>query len=335
MANTSQTALDLIIGALRNINSLEAGEVPNASDAEDALQILNDMIDSWTLEKLFIFSSTENRFIFVPGQYQYTIGNPVGGTFTGSITGASNQITGVTVPSTLVVGSMITDLLGVVPTTTPTKVTQISGSTITLSANAITTPATNPDTFTFTTPGDIAYDSTSGASISLPVRITNAFTRITVGAGNPLVQGLDYQIRIIPKDKYTALGLKGIAGPWPTDLYYDRTYPLGNMYFYPNPSMGGELHYWTDTILLDFQNINSPINLPQGYARAIKTNLAIELAAENGKAISPGLAMRAKEAKAAIKSLNAIPAVEAFFDQHILKSRRADAGWILHGGFYT
>lgn len=332
MSNTSTTALDLITGALRNINSLEAGEVPNANDSNDALQILNDMLESWTIEKLFVFSSTENKYILVPGQYQYTIGNPVGGTFTGTLVGGSNVINGVTVPSTLAVGAMITDLSASIPTSTPTKVTSFNAgaNTVTLSANASFTVASG-DVFTYTTPGNIAYDSTSGASIPLPVRITNAFTRITA-SGNT---GLDYQIRIIPKDKYTAIGLKGIAGPWPTDLYYDRTFPLGNLYFYPNPSQGGELHYWTDTILLDFQNINSPINLPQGYARAIKTNLAIELAAENGKAIPPSLAMRAKEAKAAIKSLNAIPALEAFYDQHILKSRRADAGWIMNGGFFT
>lgn len=334
MGNTSTTALDLISGALKEINSLEAGEVPNADDANDALQKLNDMLESWTIEKLFVFSSTENRFLFVPGQYQYTIGNPSAGTFTGTLTGGSPTITGVTIPSDLVVGSMITDIAGSIPTTVPTKITAIGVNTITLSANAISTPS-NGDVFTYTTPGDIAYDSSSGASIPLPVRITNAFTRITVGGGNPMVQGLDYQIQIIPRDKYTAIGLKGIAGPWPTALYYDRTYPLGNIYVYPNPSIGGELHYWTDTILLDMQNINSPINLPQGYARAIKTNLAIELASENGKAISPGLAMRAKQSKAAIKSLNASPAIEAFYDQHILRSRRSDAGWIMNGGFYT
>ncbi len=334
MSATSTTALDLITGALRNINALESGETPNAQDANDALQVLNDMLESWTIEKLFVFSSTENRFVFTPGKYQYTIGTPEGGTFTGTLGSGSPTISVVTIPSDLVVGAMITDVQAAVPTSTPTKVTAIGTNTVTLSANALST-VSSPENFTYTTPGDIAYDSTSGASLVLPVRITNAFTRITVGNGDPMIQGLDYQIRIIPRDKYTALGLKGIAGPWPTDLYYDRTYPLGNMYFYPNPSMAGELHFWTDTILGDLSDINSPFNMPQGYARAIKTNLAIELAAEYGKAVSPTLAQRARVSKAMIKSLNSLEALQAFFDQHILKSRRADAGWILHGGFYT
>ncbi|MDE2105120.1 MAG: hypothetical protein KGL39_48275 [Patescibacteria group bacterium] len=334
MVATTTSALDLIIGALRNINALESAEVPNASDSNDALQVLNDMLESWTIEKLLVFSSTENRFVFQPGVYQYTIGNYEAGNFTGTLTSGSNIISGVTIPTNIIVGSMITDVQAAIPTKTPTKVTAIGTNTLTLSANALFTVAT-PENFTYTIPGAIGYDSTTGNPIPLPVRITNAFTRITVGNGDPMIQGLDYQIRIIPRDKYTALGLKGIAGPWPTDLYYDRTYPLGNIYFYPNPSMAGELHYWTDTILSDLEDINAPIDLPQGYARAIKTNLAIELAAEYGKAIPPSLAMRAKEAKALIKSLNAIPEIQAFFDQHILKSRRADAGFILHGGFYT
>jgi hypothetical protein len=337
----TSTALDLITGALRNINALESGETPNAQDANDALQVLNDMLESWTIEKLFVFSSNEQRFVFTPGTYQYTIGNPIAGTFTGTVTGGSNVITGVTIPSGLVVGSMLNDSSlygggGSFPTgTQAVQVTAIGANTVTMNQNALFTPATNPEPIAFSTPGNIAYDSSSGAPIVLPVRITNAFTRITVGSGNPMIQGLDYQIRIIPRDKYVALGLKGIAGPWPTDLYYDRTYPLGNLYFYPNPSMAGECHLWTDTLLSDFQTTTSNVNLPQGYARAIKTNLAIELAAEYGKAVSPTLAARARDSKAAIKSLNALEAVEAFFDQHILKSRRADAGWILHGGFYT
>ncbi len=324
MSAVSTTALDIITGALRNINALESGETPQPNDANDALQVLNDLLESWSIEKLLIFSNTENILTWVPGKYQYTIGNPTGGTFTGTLVSGSPTISGVTIPSTLVIGGTLTDVQAAIPA--GTTVTAIGTNTVTMSANALFT-VSSAETITYTTPGDFA--------IALPVRITNAFTRITIGGGNPNIQGLDYQIRIITRDKYTALGLKGIAGPWPTDLYYNRSYPLGNLYCYPNPSMAGQLHLWTDTVLSDFTSTSSSISLTQGYARALKTNLAIELAAEYGKAVSPTLAARARESKALIKSLNALEAVEAFFDQHILKSRRADAGWILHGGFYT
>jgi len=319
MAYASTTALDLITGALRNIGALEAAEIPNATDSADALQVLNDMLESWSLDKLFIFSSTENLLTFTPGQYQYSVGNPVGGTFTGSILGGFPTVTGVTVPSALVTGGTVTDLAGVIPANT--TISSIGTNTVTLSANA--TFSASSDTFTYTVPGNFA--------IPRPIRITNAFTRITASGST----GLDYQIEIINRDKYTAIGLKGLAGPWPTMLYYDPTYPYGTLYFYPNPSSGGVLHLWTDAIFSDFSTLNQAINLPQGYARAIKKNLAMELAPEYGKAVSPLLARQAMESKMAVKKLNSIPSVEAFYDQNILKSRRNDAGWILSGGFWT
>jgi hypothetical protein len=320
MGATTNSALDIITGALRNINALEAAETPNATDAQDALQVLNDLLESWTIEKLYVFASTENTYVFNPGQYIYTIGNPVGGTFTGTLVSGSPTVSNVTVPSGLVVGSMLTD----------SGNAGIGSSTLTMSANALFT--VNPaEVITYTIPGDIAYDNTTGASITRPVRITNAFTRITVGG----TSNLDYQIRILHRDAYTAIGLKTLPLPWPTDMYYDPTYPLGTLYFFGNPSMAGELHLWQDQLLSDFAALSQSVNLPPGYARALKTNLAIELAAEYGKAVSPTLAARARESKQMIRSLNAIPAVEAFFDRDIVRSRRIDASWILHGGFNT
>jgi len=317
MSYLTTTANDLIVGALRNINVLAAGESLGNSESTDALQVLNDMLDSWSTDHLYVFSSVENILTLIPGQYQYTIGNPVGGSFGGTVTSGSNVITGVSVPAALVVGATLSDPApgaGAIPS--GATVTAISSPTVTMSANATLTAT---DIVTYTTPGNFA--------IPRPLRITNAFTRITSNTG------LDYPINIVGRDKYTAIGIKSIAGPWPTLLYYDPTFPLGNLYFYPNPSQGGELHLWTDTILASFTTINQSVNLPQGYARCIKKNLALELAPEYGKTPSPLLAKQAEQAKDSVKALNALPAQEAFFDQHILKSRRNDASFIMDGGF--
>lgn len=317
MSYIATTIGDLIVMALRNINVLAAGETLGNSEGTDALQTLNAMLGSWSNGHLYVYSSVENILTLIPGQYQYTIGNPVGGSFGGTLVNGSNVINGVTVPTALVVGATVSDPapgFGGIPT--GTTVTAIGSNSVTMSANA-TVNAT--DTITYTVPGDFA--------IARPLRITNAFTRITSNTG------LDYPINIVGRDKYTAIGIKSIAGPWPTMVYYDPTFPLGTLYFYPNPSQGGELHLWTDTIFQTFSTVNQSINLPQGYARAIAKNLALELAPEYGKTPSPLLVTQAHDAKEEIKSLNALPAQEAFFDQHILKSRRNDASFIMDGGF--
>jgi hypothetical protein len=318
MSAFTTTALDLITGALRKINVLEASETPSASDSIDALQVLNDMLDLWTIDKLVIFSSTENLLTFTPGKYQYSIGNPTGGTFSGTLVGGSPTISGVTVPSGLVTGGTLTDYQAALPS--GTTVNSIGVNTVTMSANALFTVAA-PEVFTYTVPGDFG--------IQRPFRITNAFTRITASGST----GLDYRIQIIPRDKYTTIGLKGIAGPWPTAVYYDPTYPYGTLYFYPNPSIAGVLHLWTDTTLQAFPSLTQAISLPQGYDMAIKCNLALYLAPEYGKTAGALLVKQAANSLMIVKQLNAEPAVEAFYDQHIVRSRRNDASWIMDGGF--
>jgi hypothetical protein len=344
----SQTANDLVSGALRDINSLEAGEVPDAVTLQDSLREFNNMLELWSTENLHVYASTEYRFNWVPGQYQYTIGNPLIGTFSGTLTSGSPIITAATVPANLGLNAYLTDdpiyggagaipvfaspqnALG--PNTPSTIVNAIGANTVTMSALATSTPV-NSDVIAYSQPGDIAYDSYTGQPLNLPIRITNAFTRITVAPGTPMVNGLDYQIAIINRDQYTALGYKGINGPWPTRLYYDRTFPLGNIYIYPNPSQAGECHLWCDLQLTDMTSGTTPLNFPIGYAFALQKNLALVLSASYGKTPSPLLMQQATQGKAAIKRLNAVAPLVASFDVQLVRSRRIDASWILDGGF--
>lgn len=324
MSTVTTTALDLVVGALRSINALEAGETPNPNDSSDALQVLNDLLESWSTDKLYIYAGIENILAWTAGIYQYTVGNPVVGTFTGTLVGGNPTISGVTVPSTLAIGGTITDLNAQVPAGTTVLSFNAGALTVTMSKNALST--VNPaEQFTYTVPGQFA--------IPRPLRITRAFTRITA-AGNT---GLDYPIDVDETgDKYAAIGLKSIPGPWPILLYYNPTFPYGTLYCYPNPTQAGELHLWTDTIFTDLTNPTQLINLPQGYARAIKKSLALELVPEYGKIGSTRLALlqkQATEAVGAIKKLNSTPAVQAFFDRDIVRTRRTDAGFIMHGGF--
>lgn len=326
MAATTTTALDIITSALRNINAHEVGEPVGPQDSADALQTLNDMIESWSIDKLLIFCSTETQLTFQAGQYQYSIGNAPGGTFTGTVTSGSAVITGVTVPSGIILNSFVTSNQNLFPPNS--YVVNIGANTVSLNANALAS-SVGSDVLTYVIPGNFYKDSVSGVPVNRPVRITNAFTRITA-SGNT---GLDYQMEIVTKDKYTSIGYKGVAGPWPKVLYYDPTYPLGTLYFYPNPSQAGVLHLWTDQILAGFQSVTQLVSLPQGYARALKKNLALELCPEYGKSASAQLQRQAKESKDLIKSLNSIPAVTAFFDSDIVRGNRTDASWIMHGGF--
>lgn len=70
----STTAGDQINGALRLIGQLAEAETPSAATSEDALATLNQMIDSWSTERLSVFSTQDQIFSWLPGFKTQTLG---------------------------------------------------------------------------------------------------------------------------------------------------------------------------------------------------------------------------------------------------------------------
>ena len=176
------TALDIIKGALRRVNSYQPGETISPWDAQDCLESLNDLFDSWSTDKLYCFASNETILSWIVGQNQYRIGNPsctaLGEpNFTGVVTGGSSIISAVTnIPSDLIAGtsynqvgagSTLTDQQNLFPANT--YVMSIGANTIVMSAPA-TGNSQGADEITYTIPGDFP--------IPRPLRITGGYTRI-------------------------------------------------------------------------------------------------------------------------------------------------------------
>ncbi len=65
---------DLINGSLRLIGQLAEGETPSASTSQDALTALNQMIDSWNIENLSVFTTQDQSFSWPVNQATRTLG---------------------------------------------------------------------------------------------------------------------------------------------------------------------------------------------------------------------------------------------------------------------
>ncbi len=310
------TASDIIRGALRYINVYASGESLAASDAEDALETLNDLLDSFSTDEASVYAATEETFAFTAGQYRYTIGNYCAGQFAGTVTSGSPVITSATIPSDMIVNGDLRGT-GIAAGTYIVSIDTTLG-TITMSANATTTPG--PQQIDYTIPGDF--------KTTRPLRIVQAFTRIQTSG----TSGLDYPIEITSRERYNEIGYKGISAPWPVAVWYNPTMPLGELYFYQNPSGSGELHLFISTILRTICNITDHIVLPKGYVRWLKWALAKELATEYGKSWTQQHQNNWKEARDLVKALNKVPTVVSRYDDFLVNPRR-DAGWILYGGF--
>jgi hypothetical protein len=314
---TVTTATDIIKGALRRINSYQSGETIAPPDLEDCLETLNDLLDSWSTEKLHIFGTNEWVLQWVAGQMAYKVGNPTCTSigeppFTGTLSGGSPLISGVTnQPIDLNLGATVTDSQNRIPAGT----TIINLSPLTMSANALSNSQGNTS-ITYTIPGDFA--------IPRPLRITGGFTRINE---------LDFTLDVFAtQEQYTEILFKFQPGPWPTIAWYNPQMPYGILNVYQSPGMGAELHLFTDTILSNLTATQTFI-MPQGYARAVKWNLAKEICAEYGFLISESIKTNAKESLNAVKALNAQPPMISKYDRALISGARPDGGWIITGGY--
>jgi hypothetical protein len=68
------SAGDQINGALRLIGQLAEGETPSSETSADALTAMNQMLDSWSSERLSVFSTQDQMFTWPANQKSRTIG---------------------------------------------------------------------------------------------------------------------------------------------------------------------------------------------------------------------------------------------------------------------
>lgn len=73
------TALDMIKRSMRLAGVLGEGETPTATEASDALTAFNSMLDSWSIERLMVYSMLQENFTWTAAQSSRTIGS--GGNF--------------------------------------------------------------------------------------------------------------------------------------------------------------------------------------------------------------------------------------------------------------
>jgi hypothetical protein len=327
------TALNIIQTALRRINSYQSGEPLATPDENDALEVLNDLLDSLSTDHQFVFGANENIFNWVAGQKQYRLGNPVctllgASPFTGTLTSGSPTITGVTnMPANLVAGaavayaqnsgSILTDVQGLIPANATVIAFNSGAQTVTMSANAIGNSA-GLDSITFTVPGDFP--------MVRPLRLTSGYTRFN---------NLDFTLDIAEtQQQYNAILYKAQPGPWPVVAWYDYTMPYGLLNVYQTPGNGAEVHIFSATILGNL-TLNQILVMPQGYNRALKWLLARELWTEfmGGSQMPQAIEKLAGEAAGYIKALNAAPQAVGRYESSLTRGNRPDGGWITHGGY--
>jgi hypothetical protein len=106
---------------------------------------------------------------------------------------------------------------------------------------------------------------------------------------------------------------KLLTGAVPQTVNYTRTHGYGELWIGPVPTVATDLVIYWQQPLGAFPDLVTPVSLAAGYARALRTNLALELAPEFGRPLDALILQQAKESLADVKRAN-FPMVEVGID---------------------
>lgn len=126
--------------------------------------------------------------------------------------------------------------------------------------------------------------------------IENAFTRDNGES--------DWEIIEINNDQYQRIILKETESSYPRYFFYRPDFPLGEISVWPSPGESLEFHINVRTQLTQYTDINTNLDFPPGYSRALRYNLAVEIAPEYKMNISPLIMKQAISSKEYIKDTN-------------------------------
>jgi hypothetical protein len=152
--------------------------------------------------------------------------------------------------------------------------------------------------------GQQSYTMGTGGNFNTarPLKIENAFLRTLSGS-----QTLDLPIEILNQDQWASISVKSLSSTLPTKLISLGSYPLETILLWPIPSAANSLGLWTWKPLSNITLLTTIINLPPGYNKALRYNLALELAPEYGREPSPLVLAEAIASKETLKRMNSKP----------------------------
>lgn len=145
--------------------------------------------------------------------------------------------------------------------------------------------------------GQSTYTIGSGGDFDTdkPLQILTAFTRIG---------SIDYDINIINDEAYDEITQKNISSSIPIAMFYQTSEPLGRITIYPVPTTGS-MHIRSEKQLTQLATLDTDLEFPAGWERALIYNLALELSMEYAQPVTEPLYEMAMDALSKIKTATA------------------------------
>lgn len=172
------------------------------------------------------------------------------------------------------------------------------------SNDSLTTSAYTLESFSLTGAASYTIGASGTFNTSRPINIVTAVVRIS---------SVDYPLEIITQEQYQLeIPQKSISSQIPEVLTYDNGYPLATITMYAVPTSGSTLRLLSNKPLSNLSALTTTVDLPPGWKRALKNNLAIDLAPEYGVEPPASVVRNANQSLGAIRRANSINSAMPF-----------------------
>jgi hypothetical protein len=187
----------------------------------------------------------------------------------------------------------------------------------------------NLKTVSITATGATSYTIGLGQQFNTerPAKIEAAFIRMQGGSNLPV----DYPLQVLrAKEDYDRISIKTLNA-FPQYVFYDSTFPVGNVFVWPVPNNQYQIFLTVMTQLQAFQNLSEVIVMPNEYLDAMQWNLADRILTIYGLPENPKITRYAEVSMRAIMENNSqIPLL------HMPVALRGKSGaYNIYGDFYV
>ena len=136
-------------------------------------------------------------------------------------------------------------------------------------------------------------------------------------------------IKIITQQEWSRIVDKATQSIFPQRLYYNRTYPLGEINLWPVPSAASTLVIYSLKQLSTFATATATADLPPGFDEAIAYNLAKRLAPEYGRTLNADAKELAMSSFADIQRYNWRPILMTNDAAHLTDGKRRGFDYLI------
>ena len=127
--------------------------------------------------------------------------------------------------------------------------------------------------------GTATYAVGTGSTVNVQRPVSSQRISKFAYIDNSLPQAVEIDLQLpLTRAQYYAIPLKNFQAPFPSDFYYESTYPTGTIYPYPIPTLSSlQGVMYSDVVVDEVTNFAASVNLPPGFRQWILKAMRLEL----------------------------------------------------------